>query len=178
MRLVEEPCPTSPAATTTSASKICTSCDSVYVHPVEWGESGDANWWMLLRCGECRMEREVTVADHIAPRFGETLDAAAREIERAVARLDAERMAVEVELFAAALERNFIGPPTSAADPAWVRPRPISWFGLGHHERVAGAAGGERLTQTGAVAVGAGQAMVDVDALGGHAERPQAVAGQ
>lgn len=89
---------------------VCTSCDSDYVYPVEWSESGDEHWWMLLRCGECRAEREVTVANAIARRFGDDLDAAEREIKRAVARLDTERMAREVEVFAAALERDLIDP--------------------------------------------------------------------
>ena len=90
--------------------EVCTSCDSDYVHPVEWSESGDEHWWMFLRCGECRAEREVTVADPIAQRFGNELDAAEQEIERAAARLDAERMASEIEVFAAALERDLIAP--------------------------------------------------------------------
>jgi hypothetical protein len=89
---------------------VCTSCDSDYVHPVDWCESGEEHWWMLLRCGECRVEREVTVADRIAQRFDDDLDAAEREIERAVARLDAERMAVELEAFVAALEQDVIAP--------------------------------------------------------------------
>jgi hypothetical protein len=42
-------------------------------------------------------------------------------------------------------------------------------------ERVAGAAGGECLAEAGPVAVHAGQAVVDVHALGGHAERRQPV---
>ena len=37
--------------------------------------------------------------------------------------------------------------------------------------QAARAAGGQRLAQSGPVAVGAGQAVVDVDALGGDAER-------
>src|SRR4051794_24477842 len=110
MPLIEEPVSHQPRRHDNVSLEICTSCNSVYVHPVEWSEIGDAHWWMLLRCGECGTEREVTVADQIAQRFGETLDAAEREIERAVARLDAERMAVEVELFAAALEWDFVGP--------------------------------------------------------------------
>jgi hypothetical protein len=47
---------------------------------------------------------------------------------------------------------------------------------LCHDERVPGAACGERLVQSGAFAVGACQAVVDVDALRGDAERLQAVA--
>jgi hypothetical protein len=90
--------------------EVCTSCRSDYVHPVEWGESGDEHWWMRLRCGECRAEREVTVANAVAQRFGDRLDTAESELQRAAARLDAERMAGEVETFAVALERDLIGP--------------------------------------------------------------------
>jgi hypothetical protein len=90
--------------------EVCTSCRSDYVHPVEWSESGDEHWWMLLRCGECRAEREVTVANAVAQRFSDSLDTAEREIGRTVARLDAERMAGEVEVFAAALARDLIEP--------------------------------------------------------------------
>ena len=61
-------------------------------------------------------------------------------------------------------------------DVARVRQRAGEPVELGDHERVAGAAGGERFAQAGPVAVGAGQAVVDVDALGGYAERLQAVA--
>ena len=89
---------------------VCTSCEADYVHPVEWHESGDEHWWMLLRCGECRAEREVRVADAVARRFGDSLDTAESEMARAAARLDAERMAGEVEVFAAALERDLIEP--------------------------------------------------------------------
>jgi hypothetical protein len=40
--------------------------------------------------------------------------------------------------------------------------------------QAARAAGGQRLAKSGPVAVGAGQAVVDVDALGGDAERGRA----
>ena len=47
---------------------------------------------------------------------------------------------------------------------------------LGHDERVAAAAGGERLAQPGSVAVRARQAVVDIDPLRVHAERGERVA--
>jgi hypothetical protein len=78
------------------------------VCPVEWHESGDERWWILLRCGECRSEREVTITDEIAKRFGADLDTSQREIERAVRLLDEERMAGEIEAFAVALQRDLI----------------------------------------------------------------------
>jgi hypothetical protein len=100
------------ATGTTSAPgtglQVCTDCHADCVHPVEWHELGDAHWWMLLRCGECRREREVTVADGVATRFSADLDAAQREIDRAVRLLDSERMAGEVEVFTQALRRDLI----------------------------------------------------------------------
>jgi hypothetical protein len=89
--------------------QVCAGCHADYVHPVEWHESGEEHWWMLLRCGACGSERDVTVADEVAKRFGEDLDRAERQIERTVRELDGERMAVEVEAFAVALERDLIG---------------------------------------------------------------------
>ncbi len=41
---------------------------------------------------------------------------------------------------------------------------------LGDDQGVAGAAGGEGIAQAGALAVGAGDAVVDVDPVGWHAE--------
>jgi hypothetical protein len=88
--------------------QICEHCQADYVHPVEWRESGDEHWWMLLRCGACRADREVVVANAVAERFGRELDAVEDELERTVRELDCERMAREAETFAQALERDLI----------------------------------------------------------------------
>jgi len=88
--------------------QVCDRCHADYVCPVEWRESDNDRWWMRLRCGECRSEREVTVTNEIAKRFGADLDASQREIERAVRLLDEERMADEIEAFALALQRDLI----------------------------------------------------------------------
>ena len=53
------------------------------------------------------------------------------------------------------------------------RSRPVE---LGHHQGVAGSAGRECLAQTGTFAVGACQAVVDVDPLGLDAETEQGIA--
>ena len=50
-------------------------------------------------------------------------------------------------------------------DVAGVRNRPGEPVELCHNERVAAAAGGERLAQSGPVAIGTGQAVVDIDPL-------------
>jgi hypothetical protein len=91
-----------------SGLHVCADCHGDYVHPVEWREADSEHWWMLLRCGSCFHEREVTVPDAVAQRFGRDLDAAEEEIGRAAAALDQERMEREAEAFAAALERDLI----------------------------------------------------------------------
>jgi hypothetical protein len=88
--------------------QVCAHCHADYVHPVDWHEADDAHWWMLLRCGECHREHEVTVGDGVATRFNTDLDAAQREIGRAARSLDEERMADEIEVFAQALQRDLI----------------------------------------------------------------------
>jgi hypothetical protein len=79
-----------------------------------------------------------------------------------------------------------IDPPDSSTDPerverlagdrAGVSQRARESAELGHDERVAAAARTNARCRPGALAVGAGQTVVDVDALGGHAECLQAVA--
>jgi hypothetical protein len=89
--------------------QVCAHCGADYVHPAQWHEAGDEHWWILLRCGQCGEEREVTIGDDVAKRYGEDLDAAQRQIDRAVQSLDRERMATETEIIVQALERDLIG---------------------------------------------------------------------
>jgi len=91
-----------------SGLHVCADCHGDYVHPVEWREADSKHWWMRLRCGSCFLEREVTVPDDVAQRFGHDLDAAEEAIGRALERLDHDRMVIEVEAFAEALERDLI----------------------------------------------------------------------
>jgi len=91
-----------------SGLQVCAECCADYVHPVEWHEADDAHWWMLLRCGACRAEREVTIPDDVATRYSKDLDSAQREIDRELMRLDRERMAGETEIFVEALQRDLI----------------------------------------------------------------------
>jgi hypothetical protein len=91
-----------------SGLHVCDGCHLDFVHPIEWREAGGSHWWMRLRCGSCFREREVTVPDAVAHRFGRDLDAAEAEIGRAVDAMDHERMEREAEALAAALERDLI----------------------------------------------------------------------
>ena len=88
--------------------QVCSGCHADHVHPVEWCESGEEHWWMLLRCGTCRAESEVTVTNDVAERYGRDLDDALEVIARAARKLDAERLAREADAFAEALERDLI----------------------------------------------------------------------
>ena len=88
--------------------QVCSDCHADHVHPIEWRESGEEHWWMLLRCGACRTTREVVVANEVAERYGRDLDDALEVIARAARALDAERLAREADAFAEALERDLI----------------------------------------------------------------------
>jgi hypothetical protein len=66
---------------------VCVACRRDFVNPVEWEPVGDARWWILLRCGQCGVMREVTVSDGDAQCFDAALNQRAVPIERAVERL-------------------------------------------------------------------------------------------
>ena len=65
-------------------------------------------------------------------------------------------------------------------DRTSIRQRPRQPIKLGDHQGVAGPACGERFAEPGSLAVGAGQAMVDVDPLGidTHGEQGVTLSGE
>ena len=80
-----------------------------------WAPSDDAHWHIELRCGDCGHCWELDIHDARAARFDLELDGDQRAIRRTLSRLDLERMAAEVETFAAALSRDLIEPADFAA---------------------------------------------------------------
>ena len=80
--------------------------------PIEWASVGDAHWSIRLRCGACETWRDVVVPDEDAQQLDRALAAHGAIIARTVARLDRERMAIELDTFVAALECDVI-------DPSW-----------------------------------------------------------
>jgi len=88
--------------------EICPSCHKDFVNPVEWNAVDDERWWMLLRCGECGVSREVTVSNEVASRYDVELDRRADPIGRALHQLDLEGMAAYVETISIALQRELI----------------------------------------------------------------------
>jgi hypothetical protein len=88
----------------------CAICGSSLVNPVAWHEHDETRWWVLLRCGECAWSREVIITDAEANQLERDLEPGRREIAKAAATLDRERMLWESDVFVAALRRDLIGP--------------------------------------------------------------------
>jgi len=68
----------------------------------------ESRWSVLLRCGECRREREVVVPLGVVARLDDDIRTATHTIARALERADRERLAREADAFAAALDRDLI----------------------------------------------------------------------
>ena len=79
-----------------------------------WAPSDDAHWHIELRCGDCGHVWERTSTTRAPPGTTWSSTATARDPAHAQ-RLDRERMAAEVETFAAALSRDLIEPADFAA---------------------------------------------------------------
>jgi hypothetical protein len=90
----------------------CAWCGSDFVCPIAWEPADEKHWSMRLRCGACEVWRDVVVSNDDARRFDCALAAQSAVIARAAARLDRERMAIELDTFVAALECD-------AIDPSW-----------------------------------------------------------
>src|SRR5690348_10265007 len=97
------PAPLLAAAAAATSLSDCPACGAPYVHPVDWEARDGRSWWIHLRCGACERHREVVVGDAEASAYDEALGLQAAAIERAVAEMDRERMAGQLETFIAAL---------------------------------------------------------------------------
>jgi len=75
---------------------------------VTWHESDADHWQMLLRCAACETYRDVLVSNDVAKRYEEDLRRGMAEIAAALERSDRARMAVQVDSFVTALDRDLI----------------------------------------------------------------------
>ena len=86
----------------------CPACGSDRFCPIEWGPAGDHHWWLLLRCGECQAWVQATVGNEQAAALDVELDRQQAEISDALASLEAERMAADVDALTTALELDLV----------------------------------------------------------------------
>lgn len=89
---------------------VCFECSSELVYPVEWAESGDENWSVLLHCPNCDIYREGVFTQHTVEVFDEELDRGADALARDYKRLMRANMGEEIERFAGALASGAILP--------------------------------------------------------------------
>jgi len=90
--------------------QYCVACGSDFVCPIEWEPAGPDHWLITLHCGECAVWRNARVTNAEAKTFDLELDRQTATIKRALADIDRERMRVEVDAFAAALQHDLIDP--------------------------------------------------------------------
>jgi hypothetical protein len=88
--------------------ETCAMCGTDFVNPVDWEPVGETHWWMLMRCGACDTWREATVTNAVAARFDLELDRRMDILARALEKIDARAMAIEVETMIQALRRGLI----------------------------------------------------------------------
>jgi hypothetical protein len=89
---------------------VCLECSSELVYPVEWEESGDENWSVLLHCPNCDIYREGIFTQHTVEFFDEELDRGADSLARDYKRLMRANMAEEIARFVGALDSGAIVP--------------------------------------------------------------------
>jgi hypothetical protein len=86
----------------------CPVCRARFSCPTDWGTVDDDRWWVLSRCGECGMWSEVRITNAQAARLDDELNRQQAMMARAATRLEADRLAAEVEAFIGALQHDLI----------------------------------------------------------------------
>lgn len=88
---------------------VCVACGEPFACPLDWELAEHGHWRVDVRCGECGHRRTVVLPDADAACLNERLADDARAIAGEVRRLDAERMAAEIETLTRALRFDLIG---------------------------------------------------------------------
>jgi hypothetical protein len=88
--------------------RTCRFCGQPYVGPLDCRASGESEYRILLRCGNCDCRREVLVTSEQASAFERGVARDIVAINRALRELERERMAAQADAFAAALARGLI----------------------------------------------------------------------
>ena len=92
----------------TRGLEACRSCGRDMVAPIEWHPVDEERWSLQLRCGQCGSTRRAVASNAEVSEYEGALNSHQSAIERALAKMDALRMAEEIECFAEALRRDLI----------------------------------------------------------------------
>jgi transcription elongation factor Elf1 len=76
---------------------ICDSCKSDFVSPITWNYLGDEKFWMLIRCGECELSKEIIVTQSVADSYEKNLEETAKPIDYRKSVMKAEREEQEAQ---------------------------------------------------------------------------------
>jgi hypothetical protein len=95
-------------AGTSTPLDVCLGCGEGFVYPVSWTESGPADWWLLLRCGNCETWRDVVASNTAVEAFDRLLDEEMDEIKAAAEQLERESFSEEADAFGTALRLDLL----------------------------------------------------------------------
>jgi len=87
------------AETAATRLDLCSECGEGFVYPVSWIESGVADWWLHLRCGNCGTVRDVVASNYAVEAFDRLLDGEMEMIEAAAERLERESFVLSADDF-------------------------------------------------------------------------------
>jgi hypothetical protein len=87
---------------------LCPECGSDKACPMDWSEAGEHHWWLLIRCGDCGSWIQATIGNTLAAALDVELDRQQAQIAAALAALEAEQMAADADLLAAALDLDLV----------------------------------------------------------------------
>jgi hypothetical protein len=88
----------------------CPACRSRLVCPIAWQEDGDEHWSIDLHCGECAHRWIEVIHNKRAAHYDIQLDRDEHILRQSLRKLERERMAADIEVFADALARDLVGP--------------------------------------------------------------------
>ncbi|HEY6888237.1 MAG TPA: hypothetical protein VI300_10670, partial [Solirubrobacter sp.] len=86
----------------------CPDCGRPFMCPIEWETAGEDHWLIASRCGECGAWHSELATNEEASRFDIVLARQSATIVQALARLERERMEVELDMLVGALDRDLI----------------------------------------------------------------------
>ncbi len=97
-----------PVSVPDPTASLCHACGSDAFVLADSCHAASDQWCVLMRCGDCGQWREIVASTRAMTRFAAAFDAGLAAIERDIRALELERMAGEVDVFVAALERDLI----------------------------------------------------------------------